>query len=557
MSNIKKNSLALLVLGLLLWGIKNIKAKLDLTADQRFTTSEATKTIVQNIDSTININVYLTGSELPSGFKRLENAIETTLADFKDYAGNKLTYKFIDPNSRSLSETEKQELQKSLVEKGLNPTNIFDIQNGRKSQLLVWPAAVINKGNRYLSLNLLNGSKQGGSEVALSQSIENIEYVLANGIRSLTQKAAFRIGYFSEYSSADLQYEKDFLDGLNQNYKIFFVDLAKTKILSDLDAILIVRPKKVFGPAEQFKIDQFIVKGGKALFFLDPVSMEKVGQDGQFASPKETGLEPLFYKYGVRLNTNLLKDYQMCSAIPLNVGNMGNQANIKLVPWPYHTLATPNPNHVIGRNLDAVIHKFASTIDTVKALGIQKTPLLQSTPYTQCINAPATISYQIAGKDFNPQTDAQGPKATAYLLEGSFESAFANQILTTDTLFHGFVKKQAESKILICSDADILTNTIDRQTGTANPLGLDPYSGTIFSNKTFVFNAFEYLLNPKGLLLSRKKEFALRPIDKVEITQNASYWQALNLIIPLVGLALLALIFHLYQKTYKQRWQLK
>ena len=309
-----------------------------------------------------------------------------------------------------------------------------------------------------------------------------------------------------------------------------------------------MKPDKVFTDEDKFKIDQFIIKGGKALFFIDPVKIDSLGLEGNFAKPFSVNLEDMFFKYGARLNTNLLKDMQLSAAIPMNVVAIGESPNIQLIPWPYFPLINTKEDHPIIRNLDAIHLKYTSTIDTINTPKIKKTALLSTSEYTQILQTPATLSYNSAAKDFDPNKQTQGKKVVSYLLEGTFDSFYTNSILPSDPRFAQFKAVDKPSKIIICADGDLPTNDYDQTTMQPLPLGFDKYSKHTFANADFVKNAVDYLLDPNGIIAARTKYIALRPLDKAEITDHRLKWQIINLAIPLLFLVLLFAIFTFYSK---------
>jgi ABC-2 type transport system permease protein len=526
--------------------------RIDLTQDQRYTLAEPTKNMLKNIDSDIFVKVYLTGSDLPGGFKRLESAIKQTLDQFQSVSSNKINYRFIDIYEEYKEDAEREKIITSLAQKGIIPTNAISKKGGKNTQLLLLPGAIISYKNKELPVFLLKGNKLSTPQETLNQATEGLEFELASAIKELTQKEKKKIGFFVNYSSLPAINQIDLITVLKKNYDLFPVDLSASPTLDGLDAIFVMKPDKPFSDPDKYKIDQFIVNGGKALFFIDPVKIDTMGTEGNFAKPNSVALEDLFFKYGIRLNADLVKDLQMSAAIPMNVGNVGESAEIKLIPWPYFPLVNNFGASLITKNLDAIYLKYASTIDTVKSKNIVKTPLLQSSEYTQILKAPATISYSSAAKDFNLEKQKSGVKAIAYLLEGRFESFYANSLLPTDPRFASFKASGKESKIIICADGDVPTNDIDQKAMQPLPLGFDKYSKHTFANKDFVKNAVDYLLEPNGTITARSKTVKLRPLDKQELTQNTTKWQSINLIIPFLLLALLGFSIQLYSKRKYQ-----
>jgi gliding-associated putative ABC transporter substrate-binding component GldG len=504
--------------------------------------------MLQSIDSDVYIKVYLTGNELPGGFKRLESAIKQTLDDFQSFSNQKINYRFIDIYKEFKDDKERGKVIAELAGKGIIPTNIIEKKGGKNTQLLILPGAVLSYKSKELPVFLLKGNKLISPQEELNQATEEVEFELASAIKELTQTERKKIGFFLDYSSLPAIRQIDLIDLLKRKYDLFPVDLSASPTLEGLDAIFVLKPDKAFTEEDKFKIDQFIVKGGKALFFLDPVKIDSIGLEGNFATPFSVNLDDMFFKYGIRLNTNLLKDMQRNAAIPMNVGNFGENANLSLVQWPYYPIINSVSSFPIVRNLDAIYLKYVSTIDTVMAPNIVKIPLLQSSNKTQILNTPATISFNSAAKNFDPNTPNGGIKTIAYLLEGSFDSFFSNSILPTDPRYSAFKAKDKPSKIVICADADLPLNDVNSQSKQPLPLGFDRYSKYTFANKDFVKNAVDYLLDADGIIGSRNKIVKLRPLDKTEINKNSTYWQAINLIIPMVLLAGLAFIFTIFMK---------
>lgn len=516
--------------------------RVDLTEEKRFTINEATKNLLKNLDDEVYVKVYLTGKSIPSGFKRLENAVRETLDEFQIYGGTNIKYAFIDLNSEYKDEKTRNEKIVELAQKGIPPTNVMANEDGKKTQSLVVPGAVITYKDKEIATLLLKGNKMASPQEVLNQSYEGVEYQLASAIKTLTASQKKKIGIFVNYSKLPAVNQLDLIGALKKNYELYPVDLRQSPTLDGLDGILVMKPDQPFNDDDKYKIDQFIINGGKALFFMDAVKVDSVAREGSVAQVQSVGLEDLLFKYGVRLNPNLIKDAQMCAAIPLDVGNFGNKANIQLVPWQYYPLINTFGKSPIVKNLDAVYTKYVGSLDTVRANGITKTPLLMTSQYTQLLKAPAIMSYNFANKELDASQYKAGVQTVGLLLEGNFESLFKNRILPNDPRAATFKPSGKASKIIVCSDGDIPVNDFDRKQNTPLPLGFDKYSGNTFANKDFVLNAVDYLLDDNGVITARNKEITLRPLDKVALQDDREYWQAINLVVPIVVLVLAGLL---------------
>ena len=527
--------------------------RIDLTQEKRYTIHDATKKLLENLPDEVYVKVYLTGKSIPAGFKRLENAVRETLDEFQIYGGTKIKYAFIDLNEEYKDEKSRNQEIEKLFKKGIQPTNVFNNEDGRKIQTLIIPGAVITYKNKEIATLLLKGNKMASPQEILNQSYEGVEYQLASAIKQVTAESKKKIGFFINYTSLPAVNQLDLIGALKKNYELFPVDLRQSPTLDGLDAVFVLKPDQSFNDDDKFKIDQFIMNGGKALFFMDAVKVDSVAREGNMAQVQSLGLEDLLFKYGVRLNPNLIKDAQMCAKIPLDVGNFGNNANIKLVDWQYYPLINSFGNSPIVRNLDAVYTKYVGSLDTVRANGITKTPLLMTSQYTQLLNAPAIMSYNFASKDLNANQYKAGVQTVGVLLEGKFESLFKNRILPSDPRSATFKGDSKGSKIIVCSDGDIPVNDFDKVQNTPLPLGFDKYTGNTFANKDFVLNAIDYLLDDNGVITARNKEITLRPLDKAVLQNDRQYWQSINLIIPIV---LLVVVGFLKNYLRKRRYEM-
>ncbi len=522
--------------------------RLDLTQEKRYTISDATQNLLKNLEDEVFVKVYLTGKSLPADFRRLETSVRETLDEFKIYGGKNIKYVFVDINAEIKDEKKRNQKFIEIVEKGILPADINFKEEGKSSRSRILPGAVITYQDRELGVLLLKGNKMSSMQEVLNQSNENVEYQLASAIKQLTIQEKKKIGFFVEYSRLPYVNQIDLITTLKKNYDLYPVDLKKSDSLSGLDAIFVMKPDQNFDDSDKYKIDQFIMNGGKALFFIDAVKVDSAAREGSLCQPMSINLEDLLFKYGVRLNFNLIKDAQMCAAIPMNVGDFGNQSNIKMIPWQYFPLINNYGNSPIVRNLDAVYTKYVGTLDTVRADGIKKTPLLMTSKYTQLLKAPAVMSYNFASKNQNVNQYKAGVQTISVLLEGKFESLFNNRILPNDPRAATFKGKGQETKIVVCSDGDIPTNTFSKKYNQPLPLGFDEYSGNTFANKDFVMNAMDYLLDENGVISARNKVVKLRPLDKSALEQEQGYWQGVNLVIPLILLIIGGLLQQFFRK---------
>ncbi|MEO9964732.1 MAG: gliding motility-associated ABC transporter substrate-binding protein GldG [Reichenbachiella sp.] len=546
-------SLLKLSIGILLIVILNQLAglfpmRLDLTEEKRYSVTPATRALLGDLQETVYVQVFLEG-EMPAGFKRLRNAIEETLNQFDYYADGQIQVDFIDP-SAALNEKARNEYFRSLLQRGLQPTNLSYKRDGNKTEKLIFPGAIVTYFGQEIPVTLLRGSQSATSEERLNQSIEGLEYELASAIRTLSNDRRKTVALIRGHNEPDSLNLAGLTNALLEKYDVFNVTLDnKNRALNRFDAILFPKPTSGFSPQEKFQIDQYILNGGKALFFVDAlrVNMDSASGEGTFAFPYELELDDMFFKYGVRINRDYVQDI-VCGEYPIVAGNMGAQAQIRMLPWPFFPMVNNFGNHPIVKNLDAVSMKFVSTIDTVKAQGITKIPLLKTSQYTMVNQAPVKVAFNELRKNLDPDRFNHGSKNVSYLLKGKFTSLYKNRILPKGVDKSNFRENGEETSILICSDGDMIRNEFSIKDGTPLELGLSPYSQMKFANKDFVMNALDFMLNDQGLIVSKNKSFAIRPLDKVRIANEKLTWQLVNLVLPLLVLLIYGVLRAYWRK---------
>lgn len=521
--------------------------RLDLTEEKRFSIQPATKELLRNLDDVVYVDVYLEG-ELPAGFTRLSKSIRETLDEFRIYAGDNLQYRFLDPG-QAASVTSRNQFYASLAEKGIQPSNVIDTREGQRTEKLVFPGAIVAQGTRESGVLLLKGNKGAGPDQQLNQSIEGLEYELAAAIRGLSDQYRHRIGLVKGHGELSGDDIADFTASLSDRYQLGNVDPSIYQDLIGYDALIILKPTLPFYEAEKYNLDQFIMQGGKAMFFLDALhlDMDSIKGEGTLAFPYETNLDDLLFRYGVRINKDLVVD-RFGQRYPIVIGTIGNQPNLQWMPWPFYPLINHRGDHPVVKNLDAISSHFISSMDTVKAAGIQKTPLLFSSQYSMKADYPVKVSLNDLRKDFNPETFNQGPIPLAYLLEGRFTSLYRNRMVP-EGITNDDRLEAGNSKIIVVADGDMMTSQMNPKTDRPLPMGFDLASQQeAFANRDFLMNSMAYLLNDQGIINARNKEVRIRPLDTVRIADSKLSWQLFNLITPLLLLMLYGVVRHFLRK---------
>lgn len=541
----KTGDLLLLANGLVLVVLINILSskfffRLDLTEEKRFQIKDQTKEMLQNLDDDVFIEVFLEG-ELNSDFRRFRNSIRETLEEFRIHSDNKVKFTFTDP-ATAQSEKAQNEFMADLAAKGIQPTRVIDNDNNQRSEKLIFPGAVVSYGSAEVGVQLLKANRAQTAVERINQAIEGVEYELANAIVKLSSDTPSKIGWVAGHGELDGLSVYGFHNAIAENYSLEKLTLAEKK-LDECEAIIIAKPVSGFSELEKYYLDQYIIKGGKVLFLLDKLeaNMDSVSQQAYFAFPYDLKIDDQLFKYGVRINMDLIQD-RVSGKYPIVTGKSGTRPDIQLIDWPFFPMINQYGKHPITNNLDAVVLKFASSIDTVKAPGIKKTPLLFTSQYSRTITAPVNVSIQHLFDNSKAEDFSKQNIPTAYLLEGKFTSVFKNRFLPDGAEKNSFMAEGKEAKIIVVSDGDIATNVVNPRTRQPQALGFDPFTNTTFASQDLLLNMLSHLTNENGLIQVRSKEIKIRPLDKEKVAAERLKWQVITIGSPLALIVLFALI---------------
>ena len=555
-SRIRQRDLSKLAIGIVGLFLLNLLAqqfffRIDLTEENRYSILEATKSLLRNLDQDVEVTVYLEGEGLPPDFRRLQRSVRETLDEFSVYADGNLTYRFVDPLSATSPE-QRQAFIEELGQAGIQPNRVFAEEDGRRIQKIVLPGAIVAADSNQTAAMLLNGDRAAGSQEVLNQSIENVEYELASAIRRVVAAERKKIAFVKGHDELPARDIAGLTQAISQTYDLYELDLPQKDIIPPYDALIVGQPQEAFSKQDQYKLDQYVMRGGKVLFFLDPlrIDMDSIGENGSFAFPLDLQLEDQLFRYGVRINPTLIQDINS-GVYPIVVGDVGGQPQIVPLPWPFFPIVNRYGDHPIVRNLDALYLRFVSGMDTVGAPGIRKTPLAFTSQYSRVLTTPIVVDLNELRQEPNPAQYNSGPQAVAYLLEGSFTSVFKNRILPDSVNQASYQESSVPTQLIVCSDGDLIRNEVNRQNNNPYPLGFDPITERTFANEDFVLNALAYLTDEDGLISARAKEIKVRPLDQVKVEAQATRWRVLNLVLPvLLVLAFGGIKYYVRRRKY-------
>lgn len=554
---------------ILVYATSFITYKIDLTAEKRFTLSKSTRYLLQQIDSTVLIDVYLTGN-LPSDYKKLSIATKDLLDEMKD-VNHLIQVRMIEPEPE-WADSVKLNWYDSLAQLGVVFEQTEEGTVSQKETKIIIPSAIVQYQNKkpyaidlrssktiFKNYNVINDIPEVDKEATRNAAEALLEFKFANAIEKLTRKYIPVIAYVVGNGEPVDERVNDLGESLRNNYRLGVFNLKAAYPQADaIDALIIVKPSQPFNEEDKLKIDQYIMHGGKVLWCIDKLYAEidslMRSQADFIAFDRNLNLDDILFKYGVRINGDLVQDLN-CSKIPIVVGyNPDHSPRIQRMPWPYYPFLSSINNNPVSKNLDRVLPLFPSSIDTVKAAGIQKTILLATDTNSRTLASPALVSLNSVQTEEDFQSFTRSHIPVAVLLEGKFHSLFANRLSGS---IKDSVKRASgkafiaeglkESKQIVLSDADIVTNMVSPSAGPL-PMGMLPMENYQFANREFFLNSIDYLVTNHNLLEARNKNITLRLLDKEKLNKQKNRWQWLNVLVPVGTILAFGIMFQWYQR---------
>lgn len=538
------------------FGTTALYSRLDLTEEKRFTLTDGTKELLRNLDEVVTIEIMLAGKNLPANYKRLKESIQQTLSDFRGVSGY-IEYRFVDP----MAGDKEQDLrvQQELAKQGIFPVQNRIQQADEVSLKIIYPYARFYYKGREAAVNLLYNQVPGmPQEVVLENSIGLLEYQLANMIQKLQNPGRRHLVFTTGHGELGPLETADLEQSLSAFYNTDRLNLEQVvQIDPEIAAVIVARPRYAFSERDKFKIDQYVMNGGKVLWLVDALraSLDSLrGKQDYVATDYPLNLDNLLFNYGVRIQPNLVLDLQH-SRIPLNTGRLGNANQTELFGYPYHLVVIPTSRHPVVKGLNPLNLKFASSIDTTSRTktALDRKVILSSSPRSRLQYNPIRLNFDFLQRELPRDQFNKGEQVLALALEGVFPSLYENRV--TESMLQGleeigmtFKTRSVPNRMLVVADGDIARNEVNEQEGTFMPLGYNEFEKYQFSNKYFLINAIEYLLDTRGLLEARGKEVKLRLLDETRAQQETLFWQVLNIGLPLLFLVLFGGLYTLLRK---------
>lgn len=539
-------------------------SRIDLTKEKRYTLSRATSDLVSGLDDDVQVSVFLKG-DFPSGFRKLANSTDEFLQLLKDENNSKIHYKFISPLDNVPGTT--IPYGDTLSRMGAIPINLTVQKQAGESSNIIFPVALLNYKGKQALVNLYPGAGGRISQDEINSAEALMEYQFVKSLDKLVNEKKPAIGYAVGNGEPTDERAFEIPKVLSQDYQFGMIDLTKQPVIPNLDVLMIVKPTQSFTEEEKLKIDQYIMHGGKLLCFIDNLIAEQDSlsfKPETIAYDRNLNLTDLFFRYGFRINTDLVMDLQ-CDAIPLVVGGTQTNPQFAFVRWNYFPLFDASKNPLFNKLPGYVEGRFVNSMDTIQVAGIRKSFLLSTSPHSRVIKTPALISLNENKDAPEDEKFRQSDIPVAVLAEGQFTSLFKNRISQTQrdslaTHKEDFKDQSIENKMIVVADGDIVLNETLREVGYL-PMGWNKYTyreaqqqtenGRYFTpaaNEAFLLNCMEYLVNNSAIMETRNKDIVLRLLNSTKVKEQRTTWQFINIVLPVLLVILCGFIYQQLRK---------
>jgi len=558
-----KRKQAILVQTIIILGIllilnvisRNLYTFLDLTEDKRYTLTDSTLKLLDEVEDPIYFDVLLAG-DLPSGYTRLQNRTKEVISQLKS-ANPQIEFRFRDPSDGTMEEV--NGMRKNLAEDGIYPVNLIVMEDDQKVEKLIYPYALMQFGAKSLSINLMEGQIKGeNQEVWLNRSANNLEYKFATAIEKLFKKEIPNILFTTGNDELIDSQTATLEQGLSNTMNTGRINLDSVyHIGTEADVLIVARPRKTISSRNKFLIDQYIMNGGKVIWLIESleVNLDSINVNNVYIpKPIEHGLDDMFFKYGVRMKQDLVLDLEN-SKIPQVIGRVGNKSQQELFSWVYYPMLQSSNDHPIVNNIDRVFSRFSGSIELLETkLNVDSKVLLTTSKYSRFQLYPMRLSFEIIKVPQKPEAYNKPHLPVAVILEGEFESFYKNRVseelsATLDQVGTSFKANSVPTTQIFIADSDLIKNMYNANTNQISPLGFNRWENMVYNgNAEFITNAIDYLTDEYGLMEARSKNLQLRMLDQVKLRTQKVWWQVINIVGPIVLVFIFGFLFNFLRK---------
>jgi len=304
----------------------NFLYRIDLTLDKRYSLADVSKQIASEIEEPVFIDFFLEG-DLEPGLKKLQREVFEKIAVLNAYAGKPIRLSVTDLYQIGNPEKREEKIEE-LYDKGIEPTNFRHKTDEGVSTKTIFPGALVRMGDKEVAVNFLKYNQDFSHEYNFNHSVESVEFELVNALQKLDRKKKSTVAFLEGQGEFDQYQVLDFANSLTADFDVTRINTETLGEYADnFDVLVVAGPEKPFEEPDKLIIDQYIMNGGKVMWLIDPVrvDVDSLSQGFRtFAFPRDINLGDQLFKYGARLNYELLQDVE-CAQIAVNTAPAGMQ----------------------------------------------------------------------------------------------------------------------------------------------------------------------------------------------------------------------------------------
>jgi len=466
--SINTKAMAFIVLGILI--LVNILStrmfvRFDWTQGKQYSISDSTKALLTGLDDIVTVKAYFT-EDLPPQFISLRQYVKDILSEYKAYSAGNFDYEFVDPMKDLKHAQEAQSIGVQQVRMQIRENDSFQVQNG------------------YLGLGLFYEGRTESIPVIQQEDAANLEYDLTSLIIKMTKPKLHVVGFLKGHGehtvgngiqvagAASQDTYSSVGQYLRKNYDVRTIDFSQQQTLDSVDVLVVAGPKRDLTERAVFEIDQFLLRGGKAIFLVDAIRQIETGINLEVL---DINAKNLLSPLGLTVDSNLMLDA------------LSELANFSEGPGRFYFLQFPPFIRLVAENfssnpivtkIQSFVVRFVSSITVTEVDGLIYDRIVHTSPsswyqeYPFQVN-PSSIPQPkpeqggarpvvVSVKGFLPRISSSEsvPPLQEWIQKPGTQDYELKTVSTDDHRRGRQVSKEpsAESQVILFSDSDFITD---------------------------------------------------------------------------------------------------
>jgi gliding-associated putative ABC transporter substrate-binding component GldG len=454
--------------------------RLDFTADQRYTLSESSKSILRSLDEPVTVTAYFT-EDLPPEYAASRQDFKDLLTEYANVSRGNVVYEFLDPGNDPA-------MEQKAVSSGIFPMQMNMREKDEVVLKKIYMGAVLQLGEK-------------SEPIPAIQPGAAMEYDLSTAIKKLSVTSKQSIGLLQGHGEPGKAAMPQAMQAMDVLYSVEPLILNPELDLRKYKAIAIIGPTDTIPEQHLRMLDGYLAGGGNLFIAMDRVNGDFTTVQG---TPVETGLERWLAQKGLVVESNFVIDAN-CGSVSVRQGNFPFPVQI---PFPYLPKLQTFAEHPITEGLEQVMLQFGSAITYTGDTANQYIPIAFS-------------------------SDKSGTKSTPLYFEVNKrwgDVDFPLSKITLGAVLRGTLAGDLPSSIVLISDGQFPVNG-EGQRGQELPA----------DNINLLVNAIDWLSDDTGLINLRTKGVTSRPLDQVDDGKK-SLLKWLNFLLPIILILIYGII---------------